>query len=147
MKHLYVGDDGLTYNTPEECQQADKVFAEQQKQKELSEKERKAAESKQKKELAAAVEEASEKLAIANNNWRLAKEKAARIQKEAEDDAHNILLKAAKEREEAARVRLEALNNFRNNCGPYTLIYSDSKVNQDFKEIIDGINDVFQLLF
>ena len=130
------------YDSVEECKKAEKAV-EDKHALEVKEKEEKLAnESKRKKELSKAIEQAEEKVKIANNLYETAKTKAAKILEDSNKQVKDILEKAEKDVKEAEEAKFEAIMNFNKEFGKYTVTLTGEKAIEELNKSLKRFDSI-----
>lgn len=135
------------FETEKECLKAERDFALEQKKKEEERKtqeekakEEKALISKQKKECADKIAKAEEELRIAQENYKVAQDKAAQILEESNKQVTDLLNTAQEEIKKAQRAKRDAIVEFSNKFGAYTKSYTGEKAIEEFNKALDTLN-------
>lgn len=137
-----------TYNTEDECLNAEASFKKEQKRiqdeiaKAVAEKKAKEeAIQANKKELAKSIEEATKEVEEATSIYNAAKEKAKGILNEANKKANAILEAASDKVKEAEHKRYEAISAFNKKFGPYTTTLTGTKAADEYNKTIKAMNE------
>ena len=131
------------FPSEKECLRAEKEFKQKNEIKVNAEKDN----SKLKKELADKITKAEDKIAEANSNYRLAKEEANKILEEANAKVKNLLAEASKKVRDAEKEKYEAVTEFTNKFGSYSVSYTGSKALEEFERAVSNFDRLFRNLF
>ena len=141
------------FETEKECLRAEKEFALEQKRKEERKtqeekaREEKALISKEKKEYADKITKAEEELKVAQENYKVAQDKAAEILEESNKQVTELLNTAQEEVKKAQRAKRDAIVAFSNKFGTYTKSYTGEKAIEEFNKALDTFTNPFTDLF
>ena len=131
------------FDTVKELEAAEK--AEAKKQEEAKEELVKV--TNEKKAMAKKVEDASEALQEAYNKYDLAKEDVAKIIAEAKLEIEEILKPAKEAIKEAQKNRYDAIAEFSNKYGKYSVVYTGDKAYQEMQRARRYMDNIFKNSF
>ena len=129
------------FDTEKECLQAEKEFKRQQ----IKENATKSAISADKKFMAGKIEEANIKLKEANENYKLARNKAAEILEKSNKEVELILDEAKEVVRKAEQTKLEAVRAFNEKYGAYTTTVTGEQATEEFNKAISKLAADFNL--
>ena len=132
-----------TFNSEQECLDAEKKYEEERKKNDLVLAEKKAAVSKRKKELSDAIAEADKKVDNAYKGLEAAKKEAAAIIKETREKANNLINEAAKKVESETSERANQIGKFNEEFGPYMVTYTGNRAEEEYNRMIHQIREMF----
>ena len=136
-----------SFDSAQECLDAEKKHEEEKKNTELAIAEKKSAISKQKKELSDAISEADKSVDEAYKELEKAREDASKILKEARQQANEIVKAANQKVEEATATRRDCIAKFNKEFGPYMVTYTGNKAEEEYNRITKRFNNIFDSLF
>ena len=140
MKKIFYSEKlNKNFDTEQECIKAEKAFDDAK----ATENEKKALLSKQKKELSDKVVDADRKVDEAYKAYEVAREKAAAIVEKARKEAEEILHDAARNVEKATEERMNHIQAFNKEFGPYMTSYVGDKAVEEYNKIIRRMRDIF----
>lgn len=123
------------FDTEKECLQAEKEFKRQQAKETAT----KSAISADKKFMASKIEEANIKLKEANENYKLARNKAAEILEKSNKEVEVILDEAKEVVRKAEQAKLEAVRAFNEKYGAYTTTVTGEQATEEFNKAISKL--------
>ena len=123
------------FDTEKECLQAEKEFKRQQAKEDAT----KSAISADKKFMAGKIEEANIKLKEANENYKLARNKAAEILEKSNKEVEVILDEAKEVVRKAEQTKLEAVRAFNEKYGAYTTTVTGEQATEEFNKAISKL--------
>lgn len=129
FKNQYTGKE---YDDIKECEDSEKAYLEEQKNRKAKEEESKLITSKRKKELADKIELAEKAKDEALKKYDTAKLKAKEIITKAQKEADEVLREALKEVSNASEDKMNALSLFTKEFGPYNVSYTGNKATEEF---------------
>ena len=123
---------GKTYNTADECLEAEKALAESKKN-----------ESQRKKELCAKIDEAEQKIADARKNDKLTREEVRK-----EFEALKVRLQNSKDAiAEAESEKYKAVSDFVDEFGSYKKTYTGEDAVREYDKAVDFYQCMFDSIF
>ena len=141
MKQIFYSEKlNKNFDTEKECLEAEQKYDAEK----AAEAEKKAVVSKKKKELSDKVVEADKKVDEAYKAYDVAREKASAIIEKAQKEAEEMLRNAAKEVESATENRMNQIQIFNKEFGPYMTTYVGDKAVEEYNNVIRRMRDVFR---
>lgn len=138
MKY-YSENLNILFDSQEELEKAEKEATER-KEKEAAEK---AQVSKEKKACSDIVKAADAKVEDAREKFLAARKEAREILDEADKKAREVIRAASKELSAAQEERYDALKNFNDKYGPYTMSFTGEKAYTEWKKAVEMFNNFF----
>lgn len=120
------------YETEEECEKDEEIFDSYKRRN-----------SNLKKQLAKKVEDSDKELNDAYDKYKIAKDEASKILKEAEERANAVVNDARAEVVKAQKNKEDTLRNFNEKFGNYTVTYTGEDAVKEFKRAFDWIDNFF----
>ena len=149
-----IGKDGKTYETVEQCIEADKAFdqAEEARTKELAEK--KTALSARRKELADNIQAEEDQMTLHRSEmdkieeeWQKESKELQRKYQERQKDYQERYQQEAAKYQEASNARYQAIQKYNSECGgPYTKVYTGQRALEEHNRMIRNCFNVFNHL-
>lgn len=136
-----------TYETEQDCLDAEKKHEEEQLMLREAEADRKKAISKRKSEMASKIEATETALTSAYDNLKEAREQCRTLREEYNNKVAEILTKAKEEVKKAENDRFEALAAFNREFGKYTVSLSDADAVKEWQRSLEWINSIFGNFF
>ena len=132
------------FDEEKELTEAEANYEKLQQEKE----EEKAKEKQNKKLMAQAIEEADKEIDEAQENYIRATKEAKELIKQSTEEADKKLIIPAQERlKDARQKRYDAIKQFNEKYGPYSVTYTGNKAYTEFKRNYDFINQFFDNFF
>lgn len=133
-----------TFDTPEECDKAEREAAEAEAERVKEEEKSKSLVSKKKKELVSQIADADKTVEKASKEYDDAYAEAKQIIKDANDKAAEILKAAARKKADACEQRMLRIKEFNEEFGPYTTTYVGDRAQEEYNRIMKKMRDTFR---
>lgn len=132
------------FDTEEACLEAEAKYQKEQEEKKAQLATKESSISKQKKELSKAIEDADAKLTEAYDHLTSVKREADEAILKARREAHERIKEAEDLVTEAYQQKYQAISQFNEKFGDFTMRYTGRRANEEFKRIMEQFDNYFK---